>query len=68
MIAPIAIDSRARRAWPFLPVVSQAGRVHQGPTGELVIVREDGGADEVLPGGHPRGGAAYDPTSTRRAA
>jgi hypothetical protein len=63
--APIRIDVRARRAWPFLPAVSRAGRIHLGPTGEQVRVREDGGADPVNSFGHRS--IASDPLATRAA-
>ncbi len=69
MTGPVAIDSRAARAWPALRGVAYAvpGTVIQGVGGELLVVREDGGAEPVLPGGHPRAGSASDPLNTRRA-
>jgi hypothetical protein len=57
----LAVDPRARAAWPFLPAFTRPGRVYQGPTGELVVTRIDGGADPVPAGGRPRAGIAADP-------
>jgi hypothetical protein len=67
---PVAIDSRARRAWPFLRGIALAHprTIVIGPDGTMVVLREDGTADQVLPGGHPRGGAAFDPCNARRRA
>lgn len=45
--AAIAIDARARRAWPWLPAVAPVGAVLVGPTAEVLVVREDGGTEEV---------------------
>lgn len=69
-MAPVAIDPRARRAWPALAGIAYAvpGTVIQGLGGETLRVRADGGADELLPGGHPHGGAATDPCARRSAA
>lgn len=69
MIASVLVDPRARRAWPVLAGLTAAspGTVLVG-SGEVVRVREDGTAEEILPGGHPRGGAASDPCNTRSAA
>jgi len=67
----VAIDARARRAWPAaLAGLAYAapGTVIVGPSGEVLRIREDGGADEVLAGGLPRAGAAAEPMNTRRAA
>jgi hypothetical protein len=68
-IAPVVIDARARRAWPVLRGLAYAepGTVLVGDCGEVLRVREDGGAEPVLPPGHPRPGIASDPTATRRA-
>ncbi len=59
----VAIDARARAAWPALAGVAfaQPGTIFQGPSGELLRIREDGGADELVAGGHPRAGIASDP-------
>ncbi len=49
----------------IVEVHSQAlGRLPVGaivilPGGEVLRVREDGGTDELLPGGHPRPGHAH---------
>lgn len=65
----VPLDPRARRAWPVLRGVAYAppGTVFVGDLGEIVRVREDGGAEEVLPPGHPRRGVAADPTARRAA-
>lgn len=65
MTAPVKLDPRARRAYAMPIAELPAGAVYIGNGGETVIVRSDGGLDEVLPGGHPRGGIASDPTATR---
>ncbi len=70
MTAPVAIDPRARREWPALHGLAYAvpGTVLIGEAGEVLRVRPDGGVDQVLPGGHPRAGAASEPCNARRAA
>lgn len=58
----------ARRAWPWLPAVTREGRIYQGPTGELLRARADGGMDPILQGAAPWGrSAASDPAATRAA-
>ncbi len=49
MTAPVAIDARAARAWPALRGIAFAapGTIVQGLAGEVLRVREDGGAEEV---------------------
>jgi hypothetical protein len=67
-VKPAAIDPRAIRAWPAaLRGIAFAvpGTVIVGLGGEVLRVREDGTIGEVLPGGHPHGGAASDPCNTR---
>lgn len=69
MIAPVAIDRRAARAWPALHGLAFAvpGTVVVGLGGEILRVREDGGAEEV--GAVPlRKSVAADPCPPRRAA
>lgn len=63
-------DPRAASAWPVLRGVAgvPAGAVLIGGAGEIVRVRQDGGAEAVLPGGHPRPEIAADPVPGRRAA
>lgn len=61
----VVVDPRTRRAWPFLPAITRPGRVHIGPTGETIRVREDGGADPVNPFGHRS--IASEPMATRAA-
>lgn len=70
MTAAVVVDPRVRRAWPTLRglAVAPAGAVVIGLLGEVLRLREDGGADQVLPGGHPRQGIAADPVPGRRAA
>jgi hypothetical protein len=65
---PVPIDPRARRAYAFPVAALPAGAIVIGLAGEVLRVRSDGGADEILPGGHPRSGAASDPCNTRRPA
>lgn len=56
-----------RAACPWLPPFVLAGRIYQGPTGELFRARgDDGGLDPVVLGGVPHGGAAWDPYPGRR--
>jgi hypothetical protein len=68
--ALVAIDPRARGAWPVLRGLAYAepGTVLVGDCGEILRIREDGGADPVLPPGHPRPGIAADPCARGRAA
>lgn len=56
----------ARRARPWLPVLTAEGRCYIGPDGETLIARADGGLDRVVQGGRPHGGIAEDPTATER--
>lgn len=69
MIAPVGIDPRARRAWPALRGIRCAfpGDIIVGLGGEVLRVREDGGAEEVnaVP---LRRSIAADPCPGRRAA
>jgi hypothetical protein len=69
MTPAVAIDVRARRAWPFLHGIAYAfpGTVVIGPDGTTVRIREDGGAEEVsaVP---LRKSIAADPCPGRRAA
>ncbi len=69
-MSAVEVDARAARAWPVLRDVRRvpAGSVIVGLVGEVLRVREDGGVDEILPGGHPRAGAASDPCNARSAA
>jgi len=60
----IVIDPRCLEAWRWLPRAAPANAVLVGPGGVTVKVNEDGSVDEVLPGGHPRAGAASDPSNT----
>lgn len=68
MIAPVPIDPRAARAWPALRGIAFAvpGTVLQGLGGEVLRVREDGGAEEIsaIP---IRRSIAADPCPGRRA-
>jgi hypothetical protein len=59
----VLLDPRAARAvgsgvlaFPILAVLV-------GDTGEMFIVRPDGGLDRVIQGGRPHGGIAEDPTA-----
>lgn len=67
MTNPVQIDRRAARAWPALRGVAYAvpGTVIVGLGGEVLRVREDGGAEEVnaFPS---RRSIAADPTAARR--
>lgn len=60
----VSLDPRARRAWPFLAPTAPPGSWWQGPDGQLVQVREDGGADPWPAAGHRS--IASDPTARRR--
>ncbi len=66
----VPIDPRAGRAFHVLRGIAYArpGAVFVGADGEVVRILVDGRVEPVLPGGHPRGGAASDPCNTRRAA
>lgn len=55
-----------RRALPWLPAVTCAGRVYVSPTGEAYRAQADGALDQVLPGGMPHGGPAVDPANSGR--
>jgi hypothetical protein len=59
----VAVHAGARRAWGWLPAVTRAGRVYQGPFGELLISRADGRLDPIHQGGRPHGGIGADPTA-----
>lgn len=65
----VAIDARAARAWPALRGLAFAvpGTVIVGLGGEVIVVREDGGAEEVnaVP---RRWSIAADPCPGRRTA
>jgi hypothetical protein len=64
----VAVDSRARHAWPWLPALTRAGRVYVGPCGETLIARADGGLDVVHRGAAPwNRSAASDPCPSRAA-
>lgn len=67
-MSPVRIDPRAARAWPALRGIAFAvpGTVIQGLGGELLVIREDGGAEEVsaIP---VRRSVAADPVPGRRA-
>lgn len=69
MTAPVAIDPRAARAWSALRGIAYAvpGTVIVGLGGEVLVVRDDGGAEEIgtVP---PRKSVAADPCPGRRAA
>jgi hypothetical protein len=64
---PVAINIRARRAWPAIAAITHAlpGVLVIGDDGTTLRVRADGGVEEVLPGGHARPGIAGDPCATR---
>ncbi len=68
MNAGVLIDPRAARAWPALRGIAYAapGTVIMGLGGEVLLVREDGGAEEIgaVP---PRKSVAADPCPGRRA-
>jgi hypothetical protein len=61
----VAIDVRARRAWPWLPVLGRTGRIYVGPTGQTLRLRPDGGCDDLLAVPR-RWSLSADPTATRR--
>ena len=61
----VALHPLALRCWPWLPAVAREGRIFIGPTGQVLRIRCDGGADRVLPGGHPRGGIAAEPLGVK---
>lgn len=69
MTPAVSIDRRAARAWPALRGIDRlpAGAVVVGLVCEVLRVRDDGGVDPVIAGGHPRAGAAGDPSNARRA-
>jgi hypothetical protein len=64
----VAIDPRATRAWPALRGIAYArpGTVIQGLGGEVLRVREDGGAEE-LSAVPRRWSVSADPCAPRRA-
>jgi hypothetical protein len=65
----VATDARALRAWPALRGIAYAvpGTIVQGLGGEILRVREDGGAEEInaVP---RRWSVSADPTAIRSAA
>lgn len=69
MIAPVAIDARAARAWPALRGIAYAvpGTIIIGTTGETLRVLDDGSAEELraVP---RRWSVSADPCAGRRAA
>jgi hypothetical protein len=66
--APVAIDTRAARAWPALRGIAYAapGTIIVGLAGEVLLIRQDGGAEEIsaLP---RRWSVAADPCPPRTA-
>jgi transcriptional regulator with XRE-family HTH domain len=58
------LDTRERAARPWLPSSAPARTIWIGPDGEAVRVNDDGTVTPVVPGGHPRGGIASEPTAT----
>lgn len=68
MTPTVSIDRRAARAWPALRGIDRlpVGAVVVGLAGEVLRVPGDGGVDRVIAGGHPRAGAAGDPSNARR--
>lgn len=60
-----ALDPREIRARPWLPASAPAWCFFVGPTGEAVRVNADGRVTPIVPGGHPRAGAAGDPCNVR---
>lgn len=69
MTRPVRIDPRAAAAWPALRGIAYAlpGTCIVGPVGEHLLVRDDGGVEEVnaVPA---RWSISADPTATRSAA
>ena len=61
----VLLDPRARQAHPWSPGAAPRGAILVGPTGERLIVRDDGGLDPVVEGGRPHPGIAADPTAER---
>jgi hypothetical protein len=66
-VNPVAIDTRAVRAWPALRGIAYAvpGTIIQGLGGEVLRIREDGGAEE-LSAVPLRRSVAADPCPGRR--
>jgi hypothetical protein len=65
LMALVLLDPRCRVTWPWLPGCAPRGSILVGPTGEQLVVREDGGLDPVVEGGRPHAGIAADPTAGR---
>jgi hypothetical protein len=64
----VAVDPRARRAWPWLPALVKAGRVLVGPTGEVIRVDDRGHLEFVVTAGQPwHRSVASDPCPSRAA-
>jgi hypothetical protein len=62
----VGVSQLARRAWPWLPALTKAGRIYVGPVGETLKANADGTFDVVLQGAVPWDrSAAADPTATR---
>jgi hypothetical protein len=63
----VALDPRAQHAWPALRGIAYAvpGTIVQGLAGEVLRVREDGGAEE-LSAVPRRWSASADPCPPRR--
>jgi hypothetical protein len=62
----VPVDLAARKAFPFMAgiVLAVPGIiVEDESSGTRVLVREDGGLEELIAGGHPRAGIASDPTA-----
>jgi hypothetical protein len=68
VIAPVVIDSRARRAYGVPALPFPVGAIVVGLDGRVVRVVAGGALEPVLAGGHPHAGAASDPTNRRSAA
>jgi hypothetical protein len=62
----VEVDSRARAAWPWLPLRAPVGSVWQGPDGETLRVLPDGSCAPVVAFGAKS--VASDPCAARRAA
>ncbi len=63
LMALVLLDPRCRVSWPWIPGCAPRGSILVGPTGELLMVREDGGLDPVVEGGQPHAGIAGDPAA-----
>ena len=67
MTGAVLLNVRARAESGIRIAALPVHAIVLGDAGQRWRVRDDGGLDDLPPGGHPRPGIASDPTARRRA-